>query len=113
MKYKEQNILKTISIIVLIYSGLQVVIRLINIMTAIYKYYNGNPLIPRYLYKYVVFPHVILFVIFLIVFLFTYRSLKKTIYNRYLIVLTSAIVLLKFFFFEALLSLVNTLNPFS
>jgi hypothetical protein len=112
LKYKEQNVLKTISIIILIYSGLQVTVNLVSIITTVYSSVNSNPLIPKYLYKYVAFRQAIILIVFLIVFLYTYRSLKKTIYNRYLIVLTSAIVLLKILFFGALLNLLNIFNPF-
>lgn len=113
MKHREQKILKTITIIVLIYSGFQALTSLVNVLTIVYNTTNSNPLVPEYLYKYAAFPHIILFTLFLIIFIHSNWSLKKTIFNSYLIVLISAIIVFKLVFYKTFFNLINHLNPFN
>jgi hypothetical protein len=109
--FKDNQILKLITVVTLLYSVLMVTIYLGQLSDIVFKV--KNPLIPEYLIYYIAFPALIILPFFLVIIFICIRSLKKGDFYFKSVYTLLGIVFLFFIFQSKVYKFLMDINPYA
>ena len=108
---KNEKTLRILSQINLVYAIIKIVYYVFSFIL-LFWHDSKNPLMPDYLNKYIAFPMIVVFVIFLFIGNYSYSSIKQKRYNFYLILAIFSYSVLYLFFGAYFNQFVNSFNPY-
>ncbi|MEM5564654.1 hypothetical protein WNY78_06045 [Psychroserpens sp. AS72] len=107
-----EKTLKVLSTVTFGFALIRVLYYLINTVSNIINTFD-NPLIPKYLWKFAVFPQFILVIVFTIIGGYCYLSFKKERYNSFLIWALFIYSILFIFIGSYVYEFINRFNPYA
>lgn len=108
--FKNDKIIKPITIITLLYSVLMFLKYIGNLTGLLFK--SHSPLMPNYLTKYLAFPAFFFVPFFSIIIFMCYRTLKAKTYNYKVAYTLFSLVLIFFFLHSKIYDLLQQINPY-
>ena len=108
---KKENTLKALLVVTLFVSIIQFLYYFVQLGTAIFDTVE-NPLIPRYLWKFVAFPLSILSALYLIIAIISYFNLRKEAYNFVAVLILFVCTIVLALFAADVYQFINSFNPY-
>ena len=108
--FRDNKILKPITIVTLLYSVLMFIKYLSNLYWMFFE--PDNPLIPKFVYYYAAFPAYFILPFFLVIIYFCIRFLKLNNYNFKIVYALFGLVILFFLFQWKIHEFIMSFNPY-
>jgi hypothetical protein len=109
--FKDDKILKPITILTLLYSALMFIKYIGNIVGLLFS--SHSPLMPEYLHNYVAFPSYVLVPFFAILIFLCIRTLSTKLYNAKLVYVLFGLALLFYMFQWQIYQWILSFNPYN